>query len=303
MIRPALLALALATPAAAQPAGPPELQGDWLGFAATAILLGLVVPVVEELSVTGDTARQRGWTVPYDPADCTGAPGQPAACAPPIELGTVRLTLAKGRLGVAGQGHPPNPYPHPTDAALWPLVALAGHDWQVRAGAATVVLSREAQVEGEPVTLDRLYVRAPAGTAGRLFDYLQATELPISRAICGVQALQDDPAAWDGFLAHLFRLAPVSAEIARLGRMASPGLDDRRRVLTLLRGPEGAGDWRADVSDIPEAARAAWLDHLAWLRAGHPPPPGQGVIVALAWPAAPDAVARAEACLEYYLSN
>lgn len=303
MIRPALLALALASPAAAQQAGPPELQGEWLGFAVSAILTGLVVPVVEELSITGATATQRGWTVPLDPADCTGAPAQPAACAPPIELGTVRLTLAKGRLRADPADDQPNPYPHPTDAARWPLVALAGHDWQVRAGATTLVLSREAQVEGEPVTLDRLYVSAPAGTAGQLFAYLQATDLSVSRAICGVQALQHDPEGWRAFLDRLALVAPVTAELARLGRRAGLGREDRLRMMTLREGPQALGDLAADVSDIPEAARAAWLDHLAWLRAGHPAPPGQGVIAALGWPAAPETVERAESCLEYYLSD
>lgn len=307
MIRPALLALALASPAAAQQAGPPELQGAWLGFAASAILTGLVVPVVEELSVTGATATQRGWTVPLDPAACTGAPGQPAACAPPIELGAVGLTLAKGRLRADPAGDQPNPYPHPTDAARWPLVALAGHDWQVRAGATILVLSREAEVEGQPVTLDRLYVRAPAGSGGWLFDYLQTSDLSVSQAICGVLALQDDPADWRAFLDRLALLAPVTAELVRLGRGAGQGAgqgrEARLRFMTLREGSAVLGDMAADVSDIPEAARAAWLDHLAWLRAGAAPGPGQGVIAALAWPAAPEAVARAEACLEYYLSN
>jgi hypothetical protein len=303
MIRSALLAIALASPAAAQTAAPPDLQGEWMGFAASAILLGLVVPVIEELSVAGATATQRGWTVPMDPADCTGAPTQPAGCAPPIELGTVRLALAKGLLEVAPAGEQPNPYPHPTDAARWPLVALAGHGWQVRAGATTLVLSREAEVEGEAITLDRLYVRAPAGAAGWLFDYLQANELSVGRAICGVQALQDDPADWHAFVDRLALLAPVTAELARLGRGTGLGREDRLRLMTLREGPQVLGEMATDVSDIPEAARVAWLDHLAWLRAGAAPAPGQGVIAALGWQAAPDVAERAEACLEYYLSD
>jgi hypothetical protein len=295
MLRPALTALALpSAPATAQ-----GLEGTWLGFGATAILLGFTVPVIEELTVEGDLARQRGWTT-VDPAACTGGTDQPPACAGAVEIGAVRLLSDKARLSAVPEGVQTIPYAHPGDAGFWPLFRLAGHDWLVRSGDDAAVLSRDAVIEGEPLTIERVYLRAPAGTGGQLFDYLIAMEVSVSRSLCGLQAIHADPVAWPAFLAQLQALAPVTADPGQIRRLPTRPRAVSLRAMTLMRGAEAMGDLAGFVEDIPEAARQAWLDHLAWVQAGAQPPPGLVTVPHLPFPAAPETAARAAACLEYF---
>ena len=295
MLRPALTALALLT----APASGQTLEGTWLGFGATAILQGITTPLLEELTVEGDLGRQRGWTW-VDSATCTGGPDQPPACAGAVDLGSVRLETDKGRLTARPEGVQTNPYSHPTDAGLWPVFQLAGQDWLVRPGDDTMVLAREIAFEGEPLTIERVYLRAPAGTAGQLDDYLRASDLSIARALCAVQALHADPDGWAAFLAHLQAVAPVTADLGAIMRLPSRPRAVQMRAMTLMQGPEGLGDLAGFVEDIPEAARQAWLDHLAWVRAGAQPPPGLVTLPHLPFAAAPETAARAAACLEYF---
>lgn len=294
-------ALTLALTLAIAPAGAQvrPADGDWLGFATTAILMGLVIPVVEHLHIDGDRIQQRGWTVPMTDAPCTAAP---AECPPPVTLGAGRLEAAGEALRVVAEGPQTNPYDHPTDAARWNLIALAGHDWAVRGGDTMMILSRPATAEGEPVTLERVYVRAPADAAGWLFDYLLAAELSVGRSVCGVMALQDAPLDWARFLDLIAAMAPVTAEIRHLSRPPGAGRTARLRYLTLLRGPAVLGDRAADVSDVPEGARSAWLAHHAWLAAGAEPEPGLHLVEPLGFQADQGSAERARACEEYFFS-
>jgi len=293
----ALAAVVLLPPLPAT--GQPKLQGDWLGFAATAINLGLVVPVMEQLQIRGDLAQQQGWTVPLTQQGCTGTDADPPACAPPVPLGAVVLTLQGDRVAAVPDGPQGNPYTHPVDSALWPLVGLAGHDWLLRGDDRRVILSREAVIEGEPLTLERIYYRAPPGTAGQLFDYLFTAELSIARAVCGIDALHDSPADWDAFLAHVARLHPVTAELRRIAQMAQRSRDDQLRALTLRHGPQALGDSAADVSDLPESARTAWLDFAANQRDAADR--GPDWLDSLAFDATPELAERASACIAYFM--
>lgn len=295
----AALTLALALSAVPATGQVRPADGDWMGFATTAILMGLVIPVVEHLHLEGGHIAQRGWTVPMTDAPCTAAP---ADCPPPVNLGDARLQDAGDLLRILPEGPQTNPYDHPTDAAYWNLIALAGHDWAVRGNDAMMVLSRPAVAEGEPVTLERVYVRAPADAAGWLFDYLLAAELSVGRSVCGVMALQDAPQDWARFLDLIATMAPVTAEIRQLSRPPGAGRAARLRYLTLLRGPAILGDRAADVSDLPQAARAAWLDHHAWLAAGAVPEPGLHLVEPLGFQADRGSADRARACEEYFFS-
>ena len=295
MLRPALTALALvSSPAAAQ-----TMEGTWLGFGATLVLLGYTVPVLEELTVEGDLARQRGWTT-VDPAACTGGPDQPPACAGAVDIGTVRLVVDDRGLTAVPEGVQTTPYTHPTDVGFWPVVRLAGQDWRVRSGDDMFVLSRVGVVEGERLNIERVYLRAPAGTGGQLFDYLMAMEMSVSRSLCGLQALHADPVAWPAFLAQLQALAPVTADLGQIWRLPSRPRAVSLRAMTLMRGPEAMGDLAGFVDDIPEAARQAWLDHLAWVRAGAEAPAGLVTLPHPPFPVAPETAARATACHEYF---
>lgn len=297
MIRAALTAFALCLPA---PAAAQPLEGTWLGFGATAILLGFTVPVVEELTITGDLASQRGWTV-VDPAACTGLPDQPPACAGAVDLGGVRLVMTDGaRLSARPEGVQTNPHVFAADADYWPQFRLAGHDWLIRTAPDALVLTREAQVGDDTLTIERLYLRAPAGTGAALFDYLTAMGLSIGRAICGLQAIHADPPVWTVFVDHLHRLAPVTADLAAIDRLPTRPRAVHLRRMTLMRGPEEMGELAGFVDDIPETARQAWLDHVAWVEAGSPAPEGLVTLPMLGFPAAPATLARAEACLEYF---
>jgi hypothetical protein len=291
MIRVACLALALAAPAAAQTALP---DGDWMGFPVTAIGAGLVVPIYEHLSVTGDTASQRAWTVPVTASGCTGAPTDPPACAPPVALGALRLAGDGDRVSVQPEGAQITPYDHPTDARLWPDVALAGWDWQVRGDDRRMILSREAVIEGERLTLERLYLRADPDVPGLLFDVLFVRQMSLGRAICGIDALHGDLLRWRGFVDDLRVMAPVLAELRRIDQMAR-AREDQLRALTLRRGPEVLGAAAADVSDLPEGARVAVLALL------NPAPMAKDGprLATLDWPAPPDLLQAEANCLAY----
>lgn len=293
MIRIALLTLAIANPVHAQITVP---DGAWMGFPVTAIGAGLIVPVYEHLSINADGAGQRAWSVPLTEAGCAGAPSDPPACDPPVRMGAVRLTAQKDGITVRAEGSQINPFTHPTDAGLWPSVALAGWNWRLRGDDRRMILSREALVEGEPLTLERLYLRAEADVPGLLFDYLFVREMSLGQGICGIDALHGDPLRWRGLVDDLRVMAPVLAELRRIDQMAQRPRADLLRALTLRQGPEALGADAADVSDLPQDARAAVL----MLRLGQAPQPSDSPRLAtLDWPAPADLVQAEGNCLAY----
>jgi hypothetical protein len=273
------------------------LQGDWLGVPATGIFLGVMVPVYEHLSVRGDLSMQRAWTVPVTEGGCTATPADPPACAPPVPLGTARLQGAKAGVGlsVRAEGPQANPFSHPVDAAIWPAIALAGHDWQLRGNDRRVILSRPAVVEGEPVTLERWYLRMGPDAPGHLWAFLRLRHASLGRSLCEIDVLHADPARWAVLEADLATMAPVTAELQHLADLATRSRDQQRRYLTLLHGPAALGDQAADVSDLPEAARALWLAR------GGPaePAPGEALLDGLGLGVPPDMARRVAACIEY----
>jgi len=283
-------------------AQPASLDGDWLGFAMTAIHLGILVPVIEDLRVQDGHADQYGWTHPMTDRGCTGTADDPPACAPPVPLGRVILSRKGQVLTPRPDGAQTNPYTHPTDAGYWPLFQLAGHEWHLRGDDRRLILARELEAEGEVLTVERVYLRAPAGAAGQLFDYLYAAQLSIARATCGLDALHDSPSDWDSFWALLAQVHPVTAQIRRISQQAERSRDETLLRLFLERGPDAVAGYPVDAGHIPEAARAAWLDHAAGLRQGIAPGPGQVVIDSLGIAAPAEIADRAAACIEYFLS-
>lgn len=290
---------ALPQPSRAQPS---SLDGDWLGFAMTAIHLGILVPVVEELTIRDGRAEQHGWTHPLTDRGCTGTADDPPACTPPVPLGRVILSLKGQVLTPRPDGAQTNPYTHPTDAGYWPLFQLAGHDWHLRGDDRRLILARELEAEGEVLTVERIYLRAPAGAAGMVFDYLHAAQLSIGRATCGLDALHDSPPDWDSFWALLARVHPVTSEIRRINLQAERSRDETLLRLLLERGPDAVAGHPVDAAHIPEAARAAWLDHAAGLARGIEPGPGRAVIDSLGFAAPAEVAERAAACVEYFMS-
>jgi hypothetical protein len=298
-----LLALACVAPLIHAPAAaqPTALQGDWLGVATTGISLGLMVPAYEHLAVHGDRAMQRAWAYPDTPGGgCTDTPADPPACAPPVVLGAAVLEAGRAKGGADGltvraEGPQASPFTHPTDAAIWPEMALAGHDWQLRGDDRRVILSREAMIEGVSVTLERRYYRMGPDTAGHLWSYIRGRDVSQGRTICEIDALHADPALWAVFEAEVATMAPVTAELHRLANLATRSRDQQLRYLTLLYGPEVVGDQAADVSDLPEAARVLWLAP----RGPAETAPGGALLEGLGLSVPPDLARRAAACIEY----
>lgn len=298
-LRLCLFAALALTPLKAQ-AG--ELDGDWLGVPLTPILIGAMVPVFEHLRIAGDSATSRGWTVPMTRARC-GGETDPPACAPPVGIGAVRIDRPEADrpelLRMERDGPQTNPMTHPDDVLAWLQSALAGFDWLARGGDRMLVLSREAVIGGEPVTLERVYLRAGPDTAGHVFDYLRATDLSLGRAVCALMAVHELPELWDGFTDRIAAIAPVTAELRRWMHLSAPERADTLRMLTLRQGPEALGAQAADVSDIPEAARAAWLAMRE--RAAGQGGSGDDLLnlSALGLDAPEQVAARAQACIDY----
>jgi hypothetical protein len=286
--------MALPVPAAAR-----NLDGDWLGFAVTAIHLGFMVPVFEQMTVRNGRADQIGWTFQSPEWGCTGTRQDARACAQPVPLGAVVLTQQGDRIDAQPDGPQSNPYSHPTDAGFWPVFRLAGYDWHLRGNDIRLILSRVHEVEGETLTLERMYLRAPPGAAGMAFDYLLAADLSVSRAVCGLVALQDSPADWAAFWEVQARVHPVTAEIRRISLLEAPSREDIA-LLILLRDGNDPGN--ADASQIPAAARAAWLETIAVIRQGIAPDPHRALIESLRFPAQAEIARRADACIEYFYS-
>ena len=279
-----------------------DLDGDWLGFPLTPILRGDMVAVYEHMRIEDDRAESRGWAAPMGTALC-GGPADPPACAPPVRIGAARILRPDPEqprlLRMERDGPQTNPMTHPDDVLAWLQNALAGFDWLARGGDRMLVLSRESVIGGQPLTLERVYLRAGPDTAGHVFDYLRATDLSLGRAVCALMAVHELPELWDGFTDRIAAIAPVTAELRRWMHLSAPERADTLRMVTLREGPAALGVQAADVSDIPKAARAAWL-------AMRERAAGQGGssddllnLSALGLDAPEQVAARAQACIDY----
>lgn len=299
-------------------AEPRSIEGNWLGFPVTGVMLGVIVPVIEELEVVGSEGRQRLWSSAA--FGCSGTADDPPVCAPPVSLGVVRLEQSGDRLSVQPEGVIELPFDLP-EAEIWPLFQLADYDWLVRGDEGRLILSRDLRrepisifdpapepemppiladivdylVEAAP-TLERIYLRAPAGMAGWVFDYLVAAQLRVGGVICALDALHRSPADWDAFADHVAVLHPVTAELRRLQTLAGPDAAAAARLDALRTGPPDA----TEIADLPATAREAWFDHAALRHGEVTPPPGQTQLSALGILASEAVADRAQACEDHF---
>ena len=282
----AIFVLCSAAPTVAE-----TLDGHWIGFAENAILSGAMIPVIEEMAVADGVAVQEGWRVVASGEGCF-SPDVP--CGRPVPIGTARLVTGGGTLTATAEGPQVVPLDHPADMAIWPEVALVGAPWSIEHGPDQVVLRRPAVFDGLPVLATQVYWRAPEGSAGALFLYLFESELPVSRALCGLVALRQDADAWAAFFERVARLRPVLAEMHRLAPLGSRVPQAVFRQMTLRLGPESLGERAAPVDDLPADARAEVVAHFEALRAELRP----DWLRTLAHPATPDLIAAEAACLD-----